>query len=151
MLAGDTLAGRFVPPGWRRRLDAPMRLLLAAPYLVFALRPPLPVAVAAITAASVGYCATLMLQERLLELTPDELSGHALGLHSSGMLGMQGVGAALAGGAAQLTSPATAMALMAAASVAVTAALAPALRARPAAPSAAAPGEASGEARAQRV
>ncbi|HEU5029783.1 MAG TPA: MFS transporter [Spirillospora sp.] len=143
MLAGDALAGRFVPPGWRRRLDAPMRLLLAVPYLVFALRPPLPVAVAAIVAASVGYCATLLLQERLLRLTPDGLSGHALGLHSSGMLGMQGVGAALAGGAAQLTSPATGMAVMAAASVAVTAVLAPWLRDRPAAP--------PGEAAAQRV
>ncbi|MFF0524139.1 MFS transporter [Actinomadura nitritigenes] len=159
MLAGDTLAGRFVPAGWRRRLDAPMRLVLAAPYLVFALRPPLPVAVAAITVASVGYCATLLLQERLLELTPDDLSGHALGLHSSGMLGMQGIGATLAGGAAQLTSPATGMALMAAASVAVTLALAPALRARPAPPSGEASGdasgdgsgEASGEASAQRV
>ena len=64
-------------------------------------------------------------------LTPDELSGHALGLHSSGMLAMQGVGAAFAGGVAQLTSPATAMALMAAISIAVTLALAPGLTARP--------------------
>ena len=66
-------------------------------------------------------------------LTPDELSGHALGLHSSGMLAMQGVGAALAGAIAQQTSPATAMAVMAAASLAVTVALAPGLRDRPAA------------------
>ncbi|MFB4299210.1 MFS transporter [Actinomadura sp. NTSP31] len=132
MLAGDTLAGRFVPPAWRKTLDAPMRLLLAAPYLVFALNPPLPVAVAAITAASVGYCATLLLQDRLLQLTPDELSGHALGLHSSGMLAMQGVGAALAGGIAQATSPATGMAVMGAASVAVTVSLVPGLRVRPA-------------------
>lgn len=65
-------------------------------------------------------------------LTPDELSGHALGLHSSGMLAMQGVGAALAGAIAQQTSPATAMAVMAAASLAVTVALAPGLRGRPA-------------------
>ncbi len=36
MLAGDTLAGRFVPARWRERLSAPLRLLLAAPYLVFA-------------------------------------------------------------------------------------------------------------------
>ena len=33
----------------------------------------------------------LLLQQRLMTLTPDELSGHALGLHSSGMLAMQGV------------------------------------------------------------
>ncbi|MFV0130036.1 MFS transporter [Streptomyces sp. HMX112] len=129
MLAGDTLAGRFVPSRWRQRIEAPLRLLLAAPYLLFALRPSLPLAVAAVTLASVGYAATLLLQERLMALTPRELTGHALGLHSSGLLAMQGVGAALAGGAAQLTAPATAMALMAALSVAVTLSLVPGLRA----------------------
>ena len=91
--------------------------------------PALPLAVAAITLASAGYCATLLLQHRLMVLTPDELSGHALGLHASGMLAMQGVGAALAGTVAQQASPATTMAVMAAASVAVTLALAPGLRA----------------------
>ncbi|MDT3395564.1 MFS transporter [Streptomyces sp. B1866] len=128
MLAGDTLTGRFVPPGWRERLGAPLRLLLAVPYLLFAVRPPLPLAVAAAAVASVGYAASLLLQERLMALTPPDLSGHALGLHSSGMLAWQGVSAALAGAVAQLTSPSTAMAVLAAASVAVTAALAPGLR-----------------------
>jgi predicted MFS family arabinose efflux permease len=128
MLAGDTLAGRFVSPRWRERLGAPLRLLLAAPYLIFILHPALPLAVAAITLASAGYCATLLPQHRLMVLTPDELSGHALGLHASGMLAMQGVGAALAGTVAQQASPATTMAVMAAASVAVTLALAPGLR-----------------------
>jgi predicted MFS family arabinose efflux permease len=128
MLAGDTLAGRFVPSRWRARLGAPLRLLLAAPYLVFALQPALPVAVAAVLLASVGYSATLLLQQRLIALTPDELSGHALGLHSSGMLAMQGVGAALAGAVAQQTSPGTAMAVMATISIAVTLMLGPGLR-----------------------
>lgn len=129
MLVGDTLTGRFVPARWRERLGAPLRLLLAAPYLVFALHPDLPVAVPAVMLASVGYAASLLLQERLMSLVPQELSGHALGLHSSGMLAMQGVGAALAGAVATRTSPATAMSLMAAASVAVTLCLAPGLRA----------------------
>jgi predicted MFS family arabinose efflux permease len=128
MLVGDTLAGRFVPSRWRARLGAPLRLLLAAPYLVFALDPALPVAAAAIVLASVGYSATLLLQQRLIALTPDDLSGHALGLHSSGMLAMQGVGAALAGVVAEWTSPGTAMAAMAMISVAVTLILAPGLR-----------------------
>jgi MFS family permease len=132
MLAGDTLAGRFVPQQWREWLGAPLRLLLAAPYLIFALHPALPLAAAAVALASVGYSASLLLQQRLMILTPDELSGHALGLHSSGMLAMQGVGAALAGAIAQQTSPATAMAVLAAASLAVTVALAPGLRDRPA-------------------
>ncbi len=128
MLAGDTLAGRFIAQRWRERLGAPLRLLLAAPYLVFALPLPLPVAAAAIVLASVGYCATLLLQERLMTLTPDELSGQALGLASSGMMAMQGVGATVAGVVAQLTSPGTAMAVMAGASLAITLTLAPGLR-----------------------
>jgi predicted MFS family arabinose efflux permease len=128
MLAGDVLTGRFLPPRLRRQLGAPLRLLLAVPYLVFALRPSLPLALAAVTLASVGYSASLLLQERLMALVPDELSGQALGLHTSGMLTMQGVGAALAGAVAQHTTPATAMAVMATLSVAVTLALAPGLR-----------------------
>ncbi|MES4907880.1 MULTISPECIES: MFS transporter [unclassified Streptomyces] len=128
MLVGDILTGRFVPPWWRERLGAPLRLLLAAPYLVFALHPALPLAAAAVTLASVGFAASLLLQERLMALTPEELSGHALGLHFSGLLTMQGVGATLAGAVAQHTSPATAMAVMAVVSVTVTLALAPGLR-----------------------
>src|SRR5262249_2597892 len=79
------------------RLGAPLRLLLAAPYLVFALQPVLPVAAAAVVLASVGYSASLLLQQRLMDLTPGELSGHALGLHPSCILRMQGRGAARAG------------------------------------------------------
>lgn len=72
--------------------------------------------------------ASLLLQERLTALTPDAMTGQALGLHSSGMLSTQGVAAALAGSVAQQTSAGTAIALMALASVAVTLALAPGLR-----------------------
>ena len=129
MLAGDTVTGRFMSDHWRDRLAAPLRLLLGVPFLVFVVHPPLVVAVAAVALASVGYSASLLLQRRLLALTPEELSGHALGLQSAGMLAMQGVGAALAGAVAQHTSPAAAMTVMAVASVAVTVALAGGLRA----------------------
>jgi predicted MFS family arabinose efflux permease len=128
MLAGDTLAGRFVSERWRDRLGPWMRLLLACPYLVFFAHPPLPVACAVCVIASVGYSATLMLQQRLMALTPDDLKGHALGLHSSCMLAMQGVGAALAGAVAEWSSPAIAITVMAATSVAVTLALARGLK-----------------------
>ncbi|GAA2742759.1 MFS transporter [Kitasatospora cinereorecta] len=128
MLVGDTLTGRFLPGHWRARLGSPLRLLLAVPYLVFALRPTLWLALVAVTLASVGYSASLLLQDRLMALTPDDMSGHALGLHSSGLLTLQGVGAGLAGAVAGWTSPATAMAVLAAGSIAVTLALAPGLR-----------------------
>jgi MFS family permease len=127
MLMGDTLAGRFTPDRWRSRLGASLRLLLAVPYLIFILRPAPPIALTAVLVASVGYAAALPLQERLMALTPADLHGQALGLHSSGTLAMQGVGAALAGAVAQHTSPAAAMTVMAAASVAVTLALGPRL------------------------
>ena len=77
--------------------------------------------------ASIGFGASLIQQERLVALVPDELSGHALGLHTAGMLTMQGASAALAGLIAQLASPAAAMTAMAAASIVVTLSLAPSL------------------------
>ncbi|MEV0487204.1 MFS transporter [Streptomyces sp. NPDC050508] len=124
MFVGDLTLGRFVPPALRSRLDIPLRLLLATPYLFFALRPGMPWAAIAACVASIGFGASLVLQERLMELTPDELAGHAQGLRSAGMLTMQGLSAAVAGTLAQLTSPGTAMTLMAAASAAVTLTLA---------------------------
>ncbi|MGW2056630.1 MFS transporter [Streptomyces sp. NPDC001840] len=128
MLAGDTIAGRFLPPGLRERLVVPLCLLLAAPYLTFAINPAIPIAVVAVLLATLGYSASLLLQDRLMALTPDELSGHALGLHTSGMLALQGLGAALAGALAEATSPATGMVAIAALSLAVTLALIPGLR-----------------------
>lgn len=128
MLLGDITTGRFLPASWRRVLGAPLRLLLAVPYLVFAFHPALPIAAAAVMLASIGYAASLLLQERLMALTPHALSGQALGLQSSGMLTMQGVGAVLAGVVAQWSSPSAAMTVMAVASVVVTLSLARGLR-----------------------
>ncbi|MEW2352135.1 MFS transporter [Spirillospora sp. NPDC029432] len=131
MLAGDALAGRFLPPRWRGRLSRYLYLLLAAPYLAFALHPPLPLAGAAVAVASIGFGTTLLLQERLVALTPAAMQGQALGLHASGMIAMQGVAAAVAGTIAQHTSPATAITAMAALSLAATLALVPGLRGGP--------------------
>ncbi|MEU1512074.1 MFS transporter [Streptomyces sp. NPDC005811] len=130
MLVGDVTVGRFVPPKVRGRLATPLLLLLATPYLLFVLRPALPVAAVCAALASVGFGASLVQQERLMALTPAELGGQALGLHSAGMGTLQGVGAALAGAVAQLTSAATAMTVMALMSLAVTVSLALAGRAR---------------------
>ncbi|MET9675126.1 MFS transporter [Streptomyces sp. NPDC006482] len=124
MLVGDTAVGRFVPARLRGPLRYPLQALLAAPFLVFALDPGLPLALAVVTVSAVGYGASLLHQERLMALVPDELSGHALGLHTSGMLALQGVSAALAGTLAQYTSPRTGMVLLAVASLTVTLALA---------------------------
>lgn len=128
MLVGDITAGRFLPARWRSVLGAPLRLLLAAPYAVFVFEPSLSLAAVIVMIASIGFAASLLLQENLMALTPEELSGQALGLHSSGTLTMQGVGATAAGVIAQWTSPGAAMTVMAVLSLAVTVALAPGLR-----------------------
>ncbi|WP_329011913.1 MFS transporter [Streptomyces sp. NBC_01601] len=124
MLVGDVTVGRLLSPAARARLATPLLLLLAVPYLAFAANPPLPLALLCVTLASVGFGASLVQQERLMSLTPDDLSGHALGLHSAGMLTLQGVSAAMAGSLAQLISPAAGMTVMAGASVTVTVVLA---------------------------
>jgi predicted MFS family arabinose efflux permease len=129
MLAGDTVLGLFTSPRWRRSLIGPLRFLLAAPYLLFVLRPSIPVAIPVVTVASLGYGATLLLQERLIALTPDAVRGHALGLHSAGLLTMQAVGAVGAGIVADLTSPSAAITILASLSLLIALALTPRIRA----------------------
>jgi len=120
MLAGDVLVARFLTAAARARLRMPLRLLLAGPYLAFALHLPVPVAAVLIVVASVGYGSTLLLQEELLATVPRSLTGHALGLHSCGMLAMQAIGASVAGALAERLSPGATMTCLAVASLVVT-------------------------------
>jgi hypothetical protein len=120
MLLGDLTVGRLLTAAQRRRCAFALRLLLAAPYLLFTLHPPLLVVTAAVFIASAGFAATLPLQERLLALTPDAVRGQVQGVESAGRMTWQGIGAAIAGGIAQHHSPATAITVLAAISVAIT-------------------------------
>ncbi|MFJ9943322.1 hypothetical protein [Streptomyces erythrochromogenes] len=70
--------------------------------------------------ASTGFAATLPLQERLLELTPEAIRGQVQGVEAAGRMTWQGLGAAIAGGLAQYLGAGTAIALAAAASLVVT-------------------------------
>ncbi|MGH3510170.1 MAG: MFS transporter [Nocardioidaceae bacterium] len=133
MLAGDIVVGRFVPEAVRDRLVEPLRFLLALPYLGFVLVPSLPVAAVVGMVASFGYSASLPLQERLVTRTAPEERGQVLGLNSTGMMVMQGLGAVLGGAIAELLghgapAAAHAVAVMAVLSVLVSLALIPGLR-----------------------
>ncbi|MFE2131080.1 MFS transporter [Streptomyces amritsarensis] len=134
MLLGDLIVGRLLTAGRRRRLTSALRLLLAAPFLLFAVHPPTPVLAVAVFLAGAGFAATLPLQERLLELTPESIRGQAQGVESAGRMTWQGLGAAIAGGLAQYLGAGTAMALAAAASLAVTLLTRPSRRAGGAGP-----------------
>lgn len=100
------------------------------PYLLFIIHLPLPMAAIAVTVASFGFSANLLLQERLIGLTPGDLRGQALGLHSAGLLTLQAVAASVAGALAQWVPIATAMVLMAVLSLLAIAVLTPRLRLR---------------------
>lgn len=133
MLSGDILVGRFLPAQARTWLIEPLRFLLAVPYVLFLLHPPVLPAAALGFLASAGYAASLPLQERLISHTGPEIRGQVLGLNSTGLTAMQGIGAVLAGVLTQRlhggpTAAATAIGLMACASLAVTVALIPGLR-----------------------
>lgn len=120
MLLGDLTVGRLLTAAQRRRFAFALRLLLAAPYVLFAIHPPVLVVAAAVFAASVGFAATLPLQEQLLELTPDPVRGQVQGVESAGRMTWQGLGAVIAGAAAQHLAPGAAITATAAVSVAIT-------------------------------
>ena len=111
--------GRIVRPERRDRLIEPLRLLLAVPYLGFVLAPPLPVAMALAFVASVGYSASLPLQERLVEATRERVRGQVFGLYSTGLMVGQAVGAAVGGVIAERLAPTHTVVVLAVASLLV--------------------------------
>jgi len=119
MLAGDVVVGRFLSPAARQRCVMPLRLLLPLPYLAFLLRPDLPVAMLLALVASVGFAAALPLQQWLVDRSPHEAHGQALGLQQNGMMTGQAVFAALAGAAADVLPTHRAVAALAGLSLAL--------------------------------
>src|SRR5689334_21133613 len=59
MLFCDLVVGRWVPAPLRVRLTNRLHLLLAVPYLAFALHPPVWLGAAAVAVASFGFAGTL--------------------------------------------------------------------------------------------
>lgn len=128
MMTGDLVVGRFLTAEARRRTSTGLRLLLAAPFLVFTFDPGIPVAAVLVACATAGYAASLTQQEWLVALTAPALRGQVLGAESSLRMTLQGVCAVLAGGLADLIPVGVAMSTLAAASLVVSLCLTPALR-----------------------
>jgi predicted MFS family arabinose efflux permease len=130
MLTGDILVGRFVSDRLRRALVEPLRFLLAAPYVLFLVHPSLVAAAALGFLASIGYAASLPLQERLVDHTSPSIRGQVLGLNSAGVTAMQGIAAVLAGLLAQRVSggPPAAIGIIGCASLVISLTLIPGLR-----------------------
>jgi len=122
----------------RRALVEPLRFLLAGPYVLFLVHPAIAPAAVLGFVASIGYAASLPLQERLVDNTNANIRGQVLGLNSTGLTAMQGVAAVLAGFLAEHVhgGPATAIGVLGCASLVISLALIPGLRrSRPGPPS----------------
>ena len=127
LLLGDLVVGRVLTAAARRRAAFGLRVGLAAPFLLFAVHPPVWAQVVAVTVASVGFAATLPLQEQLLALVPAADRGQAQGVDSAGRTAWQGLGAVIGGAVAERVGPAAAIAVLASASLAVTVTTRPAV------------------------
>ena len=111
-----------------QRLLLPLRLLLAAPFLVFALHPPIVLAALLGGLAAIGYAAALPLQERLVVSIDLATKGQAFGLLSTGTMVGQAAGALLIGGIADVVEAAAAMTIAPVLAIITSLILMPALR-----------------------
>jgi MFS family permease len=123
MLLGDVAVGRFCRPELRERLACPLAMLIGAPLLALAFRPPVPAAAAALLLCGFGYAYPLGIQQAFLDSLPERLRGQGFGLNTTGQMGGQGLLPAATGGVAALAGPAIAMAAAGAAVMIAAAAL----------------------------
>ncbi|MFB9473452.1 MFS transporter [Nonomuraea salmonea] len=128
MAAGEFAVGRFAAPALRERLSFPLAVLIAVPWIAFALQPGIGWAalLAALGAAGLSY--QLGLQRRFVDAVPEEARGQAFGLQSAGLMTGQAAGAALIGALGEVVAPGYAMAASGVAGVLVALALVRVLR-----------------------
>ncbi|MFF5485608.1 MFS transporter [Streptomyces virginiae] len=100
-IAGELWAGSALTARTRSRIVIPLASAGLLPFLLFALRPGLPVVLAALLLAGLAHAYTLGLDQWYVDAVPDELRGRAMTLLSTGLMTLQGVGMALAGLAAE--------------------------------------------------
>ena len=119
LIAGDVAGVRLLPADRQRRLVAPALLASFLPYLLFVLDPPVTAGIALL--ASSGACGlyALGLDARVRDAAPRALFARTMTLNSAGLMTLQGLGFALAGGIGQLLGPANAIALAGACGLAV--------------------------------
>ncbi|UNS99040.1 MFS transporter [Streptomyces tubbatahanensis] len=110
-VAGELAVGTLLRPAARERLVLPLASALLLPLLVFALRPALPLALAALCASGLGMGYTLGLDRWFFDAAPPGLRGRALTVMSAGLMSAQGLGMAVGGGVAEFLPAHAAVAL----------------------------------------
>jgi MFS family permease len=104
-LAGDLIVGRFVSPARQEWLALPLALLMGPPLLLFAVRPPLPLAAALCFVTALGVAYQLGLQRRFVDTVPEAVRGQAFGLLLTGITTIQGLAVTLVAALTEIVAP----------------------------------------------
>jgi len=108
--AGAIVFSRFVAPARRVRWMGRLAMLACGILIAFALHPPLPVALAILTASGIFDCYQLAANASFVTAVPAEHRSGAFGVAQAGMSLGQGTAMILAGAAAQTHSPSSVIA-----------------------------------------
>jgi hypothetical protein len=111
LIAGDIAGVRLLTLDQQRRIVAPALVASFVPYLVFALDPPLPIALGLLVSSGACGFYSLGLDARVRDAAPSRLFARTMTLNSAGLMTLQGLGFILAGAVAQVVGPSPAIAL----------------------------------------
>jgi hypothetical protein len=117
MLIGDVIVGRFCRASVREWLAFPLAVLVGAPLLVAAFRPPLFVIGAALFLSGLGCSYQLGIQKAFLDSLSPDMRGRAFGLRAAGELGGEGLIPSVIGAIASALGIAGAIAIAGAAGI----------------------------------
>jgi predicted MFS family arabinose efflux permease len=109
--AGAIAFSRFVAPARRVRWMGPLAMAACGILTVFVFRPPLPIALAVLTASGIFDCYQLAANASFVTAAPAQYRSGAFGVAQAGMTLGQGAAIILAGAAAQTHSPASVIAV----------------------------------------
>lgn len=104
-VAGGLALSRLVAPATRLRLMGPLAVLSCAPLVAFVLPLPLAAALALLVLSGLGTTYNLPANAAFMQALPAGRRGQAFGLVAAGIAAGQGLGIALAGAIAEITSP----------------------------------------------
>lgn len=110
MIVGDLLGVRLLTVAWQRRLVGPVAAAGFIPYLAFAARPSIGLALALLVAAGLCGMYSLGLDGLVRDAAPEASFARVMSLNAAGLLTLEGLGFALAGAIAQAVGPALAVA-----------------------------------------
>ncbi|MFI1185008.1 MFS transporter [Streptomyces californicus] len=100
-IGAELFVGSALSPRNRSRIVLPVAAVGLLPLVVYAVRPGLPLAVAALALAGAGAAYVIGLDQWFVDAVPQELRGRAMTLLTAGLMTVQGLGMALAGLAAE--------------------------------------------------